>query len=535
MRILERVSRLIELSGDETRGSADGVKSTLAAPTSWLVDMLGGGRSKSGVTVNEQTAMRMTTVWACITLVSETVAQLPLNLYERKGDKKQIARNHPVYYLLTKQPNPFMTSFQFRETKQAHAMGWGNACSVIVRKNGKPIALLPLMPNVTRVDNQGGKLRYVSQLPSGEMAIFEPEDILHIPAMAFDGIRGISPIRQHAESIGLALAAQEFGARFYADGAHMGGILTSDKKIDPADAKAAGKRFRKAYSGLDKSHSVAVLGEGLKFERTGIPPVEAQFLDTRKFQRSEVASIYKIPPHMIGDLEKSSFNNITEQSIQYVRYAVAPWLRRWEEELNRKFFPSPSDRLRYYFKFELDALLRGTPEERSAFYKDGINDGWLSRNEVRGKEDMNPEPGLDNFLVPMNMEQLGEKKKGKTERSKPDVSVFQPLIRRFAEQLQNADEKACLRGAKQGNTEKAVNTWRSGISEFVSRHLDAAAATMEGAGVNANGLTAAVAVHIEEMRTIGDAGVEALPAVSADAVEKFMMNWLEGRNDEKQA
>lgn len=525
MSIIQRINRLVELTGEEARAVSDGKTAKLSNPAGWFTEMF-STRTRSGLAVNEKAAMRMTTVWSCITLVSETVAQLPINLYERDGNKKTAVHLHPAGYLLKHQPNPWQTSFQFRETSHARTMGWGNSYSLIVRRKGRPIALIPLLPAQTNPLRKGSVLQYQTVLPDGEVALFDAQDILHIPALSFDGIEGISPLRNHAESIGLALAAQEFGARFYGNGANLSAVITSDKKIEPDVAKTIGDRFKQAFSGLSNSHDVAVLGSGTKFERTGIPQADAQYLETRKFQRSEIASIYKIPPHMIGDLEKSSFNNITEMSIQYVRYAVAPWLRRWEDELNRKFFPNPEDRLRFYFKFELDALLRGTPKERSEFYKAGITDGWINRNEVRDKEDMDPVDGLDSFLVPMNMEKQGENKKGKVERV--GFEVFRPLIGRFAEQLANADTKACTRGETIGDIESSVRSWRDSVGDFVVRHLSPSAETMEGCGVDVGGLVAAVAAHHESIREFGDEGVENLPVVTAGSVERFIFDWLEG-------
>lgn len=519
----------------------------LSDPASWLLKMF-GGPTESGVSVTEESAMRMSTVGACISLVSETVAQLPLNMYERKSDKeKAIVREHPIHYLLHNQPNDLMTSFSWRESMQSHAMGWGNNYSVIARAGDRPVALMPLLPDRTRPTLSNGRLKYETILPDGTLAHFDMRDMLHVPAFSSNGLVGVSPVRKYAETIGLAMAAQNFGARFYANGTHLGGVLTTDQVVDPDEAKAAGQRFKESFSGSDNSHKVAVLGNGLKLEKIGIAPNDAQFLETRKFQRTEICGIYKVPPHMVGDLDKSAFSNITEQSIQYVRYAVVPWLTRWEQELNRKLFPDPSDRMRFYVKFELAALLRGTPKERAEFYHYGIHDGWLNRNKARDFEDLNPEEGLDEYLVPLNMtgsdglivdddgsqdngtaddRSLAPRRTVAARTALTDVQIFAPLIERFAAQLVNADEKVALRGASNDTLDASIARWSVDCCAFAERHLEPLQKTMSAAGLPASGLVAAVVDYVQPRRTITSEGAEALPVIKVSDIEQVIYKWV---------
>lgn len=362
----------------------------------------------SGVVVNQWTAMQSTAVYACIRLLSETLAQLPLNIRERTEDGSELAKNHPMQRVLHDSPNPWMTSFTWRNTVQAHCAGWGNGYSYIIRnQSGQPRALLPLMPDRTYpslIDNQ---LTYWTDINNRTFQA-APQDILHIPALSYDGLLGISPIAQHREAIGLGQAAQRFGAKLFGSGSMLSGVLThpgrlrrkADKPDDDSPVEKLRRQWRQLYGGLENSGQVAILEEGMKFETVGIPPEDSQFLQTRRFQIADIARVFNIPSHLINELERSTFNNISELSISFLRYTMTPWIVRWEEELNRKLFPGTD---RYYAKFNMTGLLRGTLTERADYYKTAIEYGWLSRNEVRELEDLNRVDGLDEYLQPLNM------------------------------------------------------------------------------------------------------------------------------------
>ena len=295
------------------------------------------GGTTSGKPVNEHTAMQMTAVYSCVRILAEAVAGLPLHLYKyTTSGGKEKALSHPLYFLLHDEPNPEMSSFVFRETLMTHLLLWGNAYAQIIRNGkGEVIALYPLMPNRMRVDRDSkGELyysytRYSDEAPTinGMTVTLRASDVLHIPGLGFDGLVGYSPIAMAKNAIGLAMATEEYGAKFFANGAAPGGVLEHPGTIkDPQKVKES---WNMAYQGSGNAHRVAVLEEGMKYQPIGISPEQAQFLETRKFQINEIARIFRVPPHMVGDLEKSSFSNIEQQSLEFVKYTLDPWVIRW--------------------------------------------------------------------------------------------------------------------------------------------------------------------------------------------------------------
>ena len=375
-------------------------------PDSWIM-----GPASAGINVNQWNAMQLSAVYACIRVLSETVAQLPLNVHRRTKIGSELANEHPLHNLLHNEPNAWMTSFVWREISQGHLCSWGNAYSYIERnKKGEPLSLFPLLPDRTCPVIEQGRLFYTTTI-NEQLLKLRASDVLHIPALGFDGVMGLSPISLHREAIGLGMAAQTFGARFFGSGATLAGILKHPGKLkrkaenpdDPSPVDRLRRQFSDLFAGLNNSHKVAVLEEGMNFERIGVPPNDAQFLETRKFQITEIARVFNVPSHMINDLDHATFNNISELSIGFLRYTMTPWLVRWEQEINRKLFITPQDKQRYFVKFSVGGLLRGTSKERAESYKMGIEGGWLSRNEVRKLEDLNPVQGLDQYLVPLNM------------------------------------------------------------------------------------------------------------------------------------
>lgn len=425
----------------EERASPENPQTNLSNPSDWLIDLLGGSPTKSKVRVNPQTAMRFNTVYACITLLSETIAQLPLVLYRRDGEGRVVVTDHPVARLI-RNPNPHMTSYFWRETVMGHTLGWGNGYSYILRNGrGQPVRLQLLLPDRTTAELIDGDVVWHTTINNQRIPILA-EDLLHFPAFGSDGIRGISPIAAHAETIGAAIAAQQFGASFFGNGAKLGGVLSHPKTLSP-EAKL---RLKQAWDALKGGGyaGTAVLEEDLKYETIGIPPDDAQFIETRKFSRSEIASIYKIPPHMVGDLEKATFSNITEQSIQYLRYTMMPWIVKLEQELDRKLL-TEEEQGEYFLKFTVQGLLRGTQDERYKSYQTGIQSGFLNRNEVRRWEELNPVDGLDEFLEPMNMAEAGSQGDGNNVRS---LARFMPFVVRCAEVLERLQQTAIDRVAK---------------------------------------------------------------------------------------
>ena len=366
------------------------------------------GGTSSGKAVNERTAMQTSAVYACVRILAESVAGLPLHVYERSGGSKSTKPSHPLYRLLHDEPNREMTSFVFRETLMSHLLLWGNAYAQIIRDGrGFPIALYPLLPDRMAVDrDNGGDLRYTYQSEKGQVKL-RRENVLHIPGLGFDGLIGYSPIAMAKNSIGMALATEEYGATFFANGANPGGVLEHPAVVKDRDRLR--ESWQSQFSGAN-AHKVAVLEEGLKFKQMSIPPEQAQFLETRKFQINEIARIFRVPPHMVGDLEKSSFSNIEQQSLEFVKYTLDPWVVRWEQSLQQALI-LPSEKDRVFIKFNLDGLLRGDYQSRMQGYSTGIQNGFMSVNDVRGLEDMNlltTEEGGDLHFVNGNMVKLAD-------------------------------------------------------------------------------------------------------------------------------
>ena len=375
------------------------------------------GGSSAGKRVNERSAMQMTAVYSCVRILAEAVAGLPLHLYRYKEDGgKEKAIDHPLYLLLHDEPNPEMSSFVFRETLMTHLLLWGNAYAQIIRNGkGEVIALYPLMPDRMTVDrDRDGKLYYeytvsTDDTPTvkGTVVRLNSSDVLHIPGLGFDGLVGYSPIAMAKNAIGMAIACEEYGAKFFANGAAPGGVLEHPGTIK--DPQRVRESWQSTFGGSGNSNKIAVLEEGMKYTPIGISPEQAQFLETRKFQINEIARIFRVPPHMVGDLEKSSFSNIEQQSLEFVKYTLEPWLVRWEQSIQRTLF-SPEEKKRYFAKFNVEGLLRGDYASRMSGYATARQNGWMSANDIRELENMDripAEEGGDLYLINGNMLPLG--------------------------------------------------------------------------------------------------------------------------------
>ncbi len=374
------------------------------------------GGSTSGKRVNERTAMQMTAVYSCVRILSEAVAGLPLQFYRYTADGgKEKAVNHPLYFLLHDEPNPEMTSFVFRETLMTHLLLWGNAYGQIIRNaRGEIIALYPLMPDRMTVNrDENGQLYYEYYMNTddahtmkGTTVRLQPHDVLHIPGLGFDGLVGYSPIAMAKNAIGMAIACEEYGAKFFANGAAPSGVLEHPGTIkDPSRVRES---WQATFGGSANANKVAVLEEGMKYTPISISPNEAQFLETRKFQIDEIARIFRVPPHMVGDLEKSSFSNIEQQSLEFVKYTLDPWVARWEQAMVRALL-TQEEKKTYFFKFNVDGLLRGDYQSRMNGYATARQNGWMSANDIRELENLDripAEAGGDLYLINGNMTKL---------------------------------------------------------------------------------------------------------------------------------
>ena len=370
-----------------------------AAPTFYF------GTSGSGKSVTAQSAIQLSTVYACVRVIAETVASLPLGVYEVGKEGTSKALEHPLYLLLHDEPNPEMTSFIFREVMLTHLLLYGNSYSQIIRTGRNRITgLYPLLPDKMVVDRDtDGSLYYTYTTRDGTSVVLDGTEVMHIPGLGFDGIMGYSPIALEKNAIGLALASEEYGSKFFGNGARPSGILTHPNTVK--NPKALRESWNSAYGGSANSNRVAILEEGMKFEPIAIPNNEAQFLETRKFQVDEICRIFRVPPHLAGNLEHATFSNIEHQSIDFAVHTIRPWLVRIEQAMNRSLF-SDKEKGSFYCAFNMDGLMRGDYKSRMEGYAIARQNGWMSANDIRELENLNPmseEDGGNAYLVNGNM------------------------------------------------------------------------------------------------------------------------------------
>lgn len=398
MGIVQRIKQLI------SKRASPG---NIANPPSWLTDFFTGGVSLSGLHITEDDMLKVSAVYACINLISNTIASLPFPVYERKERGRERARDHYLYNVLQYEPNPEMTSFDFRKFMQYQLELFGNAYANIVRDSaGRVIEMWPI-PAVNvrpRRNSSNQKLVYDVSLPSGEFRTLLDYEILHLRGLG-DGLLGYPPLKYAREIAALALAAEGYGAEFFSNGAIASGIVEMPGKLSEEAKKRFEESFRQKYEGLSNKHRIMFLEEGLKFHQTTIPQDNAQFIETRKYQVEEVARFFGVPPHKIASLDRSTYSNIEHQSIEFVQDCIRPRAVNWEQAIHRQIL-RPTEKSKYYAEFLLDGLLRGDMASRAQYYQAGRNNGWLSANDIRELENMNPIPeeeGGDKYLVNGNM------------------------------------------------------------------------------------------------------------------------------------
>ena len=379
-----------------------------------LEDIVSEGRSNSlaGIYVSEQTSMTISAVYACVRLIAEDVASLPFTIYKRLERGKEKAADHQLYPILRSSPNGVMTAFGFLECMMTNLLLWGNAYAQIIRnRRGEIHSMEPLSSAKMRVGkNAAGEYEYSYTTDRGLTRKLTRSEIFHVAGISYDGILGMSPIAVARECIGLAKATEVYANNFFANGAKPGGILQHPGVVK--DPERVRKSWEQVYRGAHNAHKIAVLEEGMTYKEISIPQKDAQFLETRQFQLNEICRIFRVPPHLVGDLSKATFSNIEHQSIDYVVHTLRPWLVRWEQAVNLQLLDE-NDRAEYYAKFNADGLLRGDFETRMKGYATGIQNGFLSPNDVRELEDMNPAEGGDVYLVNGNMKTI--EKAGVTE------------------------------------------------------------------------------------------------------------------------
>jgi len=378
-----------------------------------LPKFLMGYETQGGAMVTPDSAMRVAAVYSCVKVRAELVGQTPLLVYERLADNgKRRATEHWLYRLLHETPNPWQTPYEFRELIEAHVALRGNFYALAPRSGDEVTELLPLPPwrVEPREDGRWGILYRVT-LPDGVPFDVPPSRILHIPGFGFNGKWGLSPIAYQRETVGLAQQLVEHGARLFKHGAAIGGIIHhGGPSIPPLSAEAYDRMqesFDEKYAGVGNAHKTIILEEGAKYEKIGMTDKDAQYLEARAFSRSEIAGMFRIPPHMIGDLARATFSNIEHQSLELVKFSLMPSFTRIEQRVAHTLL-SPADRRRFFAEFLVDGLLRGDQKSRHDAYGIAIKDGWMTRNEARRFENMDPgPPALDEFLTPMNLAPAG--------------------------------------------------------------------------------------------------------------------------------
>ncbi len=373
----------------------------------WYMPVL--GRSATGITVTPMSAMRASACYACVKVLSETVASLPRIMFSRQADDTiKPQPQHPLQDVVEFSPNPQQTAFEFWEMQIAFGALYGNAYAEIVPgKRGAVDQLLPMRPDCVQVEKlTTGRLRFNYTDPlTGSKKVLTQDEVFRIPGFSFNGVEGIAPIYFASDPIGLALATEMFGAKFFSNDATPSVVLKHPQVLKEGGVERIRNMWKRAHSGLDNAHSVAVLEEGMTVESIGMNNKDSQFLETRKYQIAEIARYMRIPLHMIGELDRSTNNNIEQQAIEFVKYTLRPWLRRIESRVNLDLVMEPK---KFFMHHDLDELLRGELKTRYEAFGIAIDKGFITRNEVRRKENMNPLPGLDAPLTPMNMSTGGE-------------------------------------------------------------------------------------------------------------------------------
>ncbi len=381
--------------------------STLSNPRRWLIDMFGGGKSKSGADVNEDTAVKVTAVFACIRLLSQTIASLPLHTYRRIEDGKERAYDHPLYYILHNLWNPECTSYMGRLIMMVNLLLTGQAFAEIVRnrKTGEIKELWPIPSNkvLPKRNKQTKEIFYEVYLDDGGIQILYPEQMFHLQWIGLENFKTFHPVVLAREAIGLSLAAEEFGSRFFENGANASGIAEYPGKLSDEAYNRFTKTFNDRFTSLSKAQRIMFLEQGLKFTKLTINPNEAQAIETRKFQVIEAARFYNVPPHLIMDLERATFSNVEHQDISFVKYSLRPYLVCWEQEMLRSLF-LPFERRQYFSEFNVDGLLRGDAKSRAEALDIQMRNGVINADEWRAMENMNPQPdGMGKiYYVPLN-------------------------------------------------------------------------------------------------------------------------------------
>ena len=407
---------------------------------------LRGNQTEAGENVTEYSALTYSAVYNAIYLISDTVATLPLGLKRKDGRNTLTVDSNPLHGVLHDQANPFMTAMTMREVSTAHVLGWGNSYAEIVRNpRGEVVELWPITPNRVQIKRFNSDLFYVIRMPNGEEVTLPRDQVLHVPGLGFDGYVGYSVISLAANAIGLGLAMETFGSRYFGNGTHPGVIASHPGKLSPEASKNLQDSLVSSYSGLGKSHRLMLLEEGMTLEKVTIPPNDSQFLESRQFQVPEIARWFNLPPHKLKDLTKSSFSNIEAEQISFVTDSILPWLIRFEQNYKMQLLTPSEKKQGLYFKHNVEGLLRGNAKDRAILYRAMWGMGAMSPNDIREKEDMDPIEGGDEYFVPLNMQPLSralqepEPEEVIEVQPDPDEEIDNKLLRAIPSQTQGSN------------------------------------------------------------------------------------------------
>lgn len=389
--------------------------------------------SKAGININPMTALQCSTVLACVRVIANGISQIPFKLYRLDGKQRNPATRHPLFDLLTNVPNDFQTSYEFRQMIALHLCLTGNAYIWINRVDGRIVELLPYPPNTVSINRNNWEVTYGIHLQSGKWITVPASDMWHIRWLSYDGVAGLSSVQLARDTIGLSLALENYGSNTFRNGARLSGILTLDHKLDQEQRKSLKEAWEAAFTGPDNDGKVAVLGADMKWQQLSSTNDSAQFIESRKHQIEEICRAFGVPPIMIGYSDKASTYASAEQMfLSHVVHTMSPWYANIEQSANKALLSKNERKAGYYFKFNVNALLRGATIDRAEFYTKLYNIGALSPNEIRELEDLNPYPNGDEYRVPLNMERPGEhheedeaevegdNKNGRDEEDKPN-------------------------------------------------------------------------------------------------------------------
>ena len=370
---------------------------------------LGGEPSDSGIIINEKTALQSSAVYSCIQVIAETIGSLPIFVYRRTEDGRVIAREHPAFRLLHEAPNEQMTRSVFIECLVGQVLSYGNALAFIDKENERPTAVYPLNPATTKPTRHNGILKYEVSI-EGQSRLLDPSQVIHIPGFTFNGVWGLSPIQNAQRTIGLSIAADKFGAKWFASGSQQSGILTHPQRLSDQARENLRESLNRKHQGLDNAFKFLILQEGMTFTPLTIPQEQAQFIETRKYQLRDICRLFRVPPHLVADLEGgASFASIEHQGISFYQNTIRPWVVKFEQEFTRKLIQE-SEKPDYYAEFEIAALLRGDQQSQDESFAAGLNNGWYSINEVRRMKNLPQIVGGDLHYRPLNMAAVEVKK-----------------------------------------------------------------------------------------------------------------------------